>query len=103
MAAPFLLQFDLCLHGGNISLDTDTQLQLPAQHPGSLAVIWLISSAQTVSSGRSAMQAIQVGSVVSQRVDLRLQRVMLHRQLRYAVDAGFPTGNRIAPDSGQTE
>lgn len=36
------------------------------------------------------MQAIQVGSVVSLRVDLRLQRVMLHRQLRYAVDAVFP-------------
>ena len=36
------------------------------------------------------MQAIQVGSVVSQRVDLRLQRVMLHRQLRYAVDVVFP-------------
>ena len=35
------------------------------------------------------MQAIQVGSVVSQRVDLRLQRLLLHGQLLHTVDAVF--------------
>ena len=36
------------------------------------------------------MQAVQIGPAVSQGVDLRLQRLLLHGQLLHTVDAIFP-------------
>ena len=35
------------------------------------------------------MQAVQIGPAVSQSVDLRLQRLLLHGQLLHTVDAVF--------------
>ncbi len=55
----------------------------------SRAVIVPISSEQSrIIRGFSA-QAVQIGPAVSQSVDLRLQRLLLHGQLLHTVDAVF--------------
>ena len=79
---------DRRLHRGQVALDTDTQLQVPAQFPQSACDLGdLLGDALAALSG--ALCFVEVPALVRQGVDLRLERVILHGKLLRRFNAVF--------------
>ena len=75
-------------HRGQVALDTDAQLQIPAQRPQAACDLSdLLGDALAALSGSFCF--VEVPALVRQGVDLRLERVILHGKLFRRFNAIF--------------